>query len=58
MLTTPGRSTFTLAESARIRNGSITLVHGWACATHRGGECGCSPSYTLRRQPRRKAVRR
>jgi hypothetical protein len=46
------RTRFTLAESARVRGGSILVRHSHLCASHYGGECQCDPRYALRRQPR------
>jgi hypothetical protein len=50
-MATPNRP-FTLAESARVRGGSIQVIHGPLCASHYGGEYQCDPRYALRRQPR------
>jgi hypothetical protein len=44
------RTPFILAESARVRGGSIHVQHSHLCGTHRGEPCGCSPSYKLRRE--------
>ena len=49
MTTLTNRSTFPLAESARIRGGSILTLHGPNCASRSGGECGCIPTYHLQR---------
>jgi hypothetical protein len=47
----------TIAEAARIYGGKLTTRHGPNCHTHRGGECGCSPSYRLQRIRRDRRAR-
>jgi hypothetical protein len=47
------RSTYPLAEHARVRGGQILITtHGPNCKSRSGGECACAPRYTLRRQPK------
>jgi hypothetical protein len=48
-MTTPTRKPFTIAESARVRGGTLIAQHGPNCASRSGGECGCIPTYRLQR---------
>jgi hypothetical protein len=54
---TPHRP-FTLHEAARIVGGQLHITHGYNCASRSGGPCGCLPTFTLRRSPKRKGGRR
>jgi hypothetical protein len=49
MTTSSTRRPFQMAETARIRGGTLITQHGPNCASHEGGECACNPTYRLQR---------